>query len=313
VNLDCDDGVSSFDFKRYLSAHTQDMNKELDAALTSLPCPERFSDAMRHYVLAGGRRQCSMVAVACCKLVGGTASAVLPLACALEMILTASLIHDDMPCMDDAALRRGVPSCHVVFGEAVALQAGVALVALAFEHVARSGGNGIHADLKLRVVAELAHATGVGGIAAGQVEDMENEGTADRAISPSTMEYIVLHKTARLLEAAAALGAVVGGGRSDGAEVEHLRRYARTVGLLFQVVNDVLDVIGTTELLGQVTGKDAAAGKCTYVRLMGVEGARAYADELVSRAQLELEGFDVKRAAPLRYLPPYIAYQLHRE
>jgi geranylgeranyl diphosphate synthase type II len=300
----CDDGVSSLDFERYLSTHTQAVNEELDAALTSLRCPERLGDAMRHYVLAGGKRACSVVAIACCELVGGTASAALPLACALEMIVSAAFIFDDLPCMDDAPLRRGVPSCHVVFGEAVALQAGVALIALAFEHVARAGG--IPADTTLRVVAELARGIGVTGLAAGQVADMENKGMA---VSLSTLEDIAVRKTTWTVEAAAVLGALVGGAGDD--EVERLRRYGRTTGLLYQVGNDVLDVTGTTELLGKATGEDAAAGKCTFVTLLGVEGACAYADELAAWAEAELEGFNADRAVPLRYLARLGAYWQH--
>ncbi|KAG2596398.1 hypothetical protein PVAP13_5KG158300 [Panicum virgatum] len=247
---------------------------------------------MRHSILAGGKRIRPVLAIAACQLVGGAAAAATPVACAVEMIHTASFIHDDMPCMDDDALRRGRPSNHVVFGEATALLAGDALLALAFEHVARgSTAAGVPADRTLRAVLELGSAGGPGGIAAGQVADMQGEG--DPSARLPAMKYILVHKAARLVEAAAVSGAVVGG--AGDADAERVRRYAHFLGILGQVVDDVLDVTATSEQLGKTAGKDAAAGKATYPRLLGLEGARAYAGELLAKAEAELDGFD---AAP---------------
>uniref|UniRef100_A0A0A8XYL9 Uncharacterized protein n=1 Tax=Arundo donax TaxID=35708 RepID=A0A0A8XYL9_ARUDO len=298
---------ASFDFESYLSAKAQAVNDALDAALSRLGrCPERLGASMRYSVLAGGKRVRPVMAIAACELVGGDAAAATPLACAAEMIHTASLIHDDMPCMDDDALRRGRPSNHAAFGEPTALLAGDALLAFAFEHVARgSAALDVPADRTLRAVAELGSAAGVGGVAAGQAADKVSEGAPD--VSLATLEHIHVHKTARLLEAAAVCGAVVGGGR-DG-EVVRVRRYARAVGLLFQVVDDVLDVTRTSEQLGKTARKDVAAGKATYPKLMGVERARAYAGELLAEAEAELDGFDAGRAAPLRHLARFIAYR----
>ncbi|CAD6232290.1 unnamed protein product [Miscanthus lutarioriparius] len=288
---------TSFDFERYLSAKARAVHDALDLALQGLPCPEVLSESMRYSVLAGGKRLRPALAIAACELVGGPAAAVVPVACAVEMIHTASLIHDDMPYMDDDALRRGQPSNHVAFGEPTALLAGDALLALAFEHVARgSAGAGVPADRALRAVLELGSAAGVGGIAAGQAADMASEG------APSG-------STARLVEAAAVSGAVVGGA-GDG-EVERVRRYAHFLGLLLQVVDDVLDVTATSEQLGKTAGKDAASGKTTYPRLMGLEGARAYMGELLAKAEAELDGFDAARAAPLRHLARFMAYRQH--
>ncbi|CAL4964501.1 unnamed protein product [Urochloa decumbens] len=307
---------SSFDFERYLSAKAKAVHDALDATLQGLRCPESLTESMRYSVLAGGKRLRPALAIAACELVGGPTSsaAAIPVACAVEMIHTSSLIHDDMPCMDDDALRRGRPSNHVAFGEPTALLAGDALLALAFEHAARGCAlAGVPADRALRAVVELGCAAGVGGVAAGQVADMEGErsgtGGGGSAVGLAALEYIHVHKTARLVEAAAAAGAVVGGGGE--AEVERVRRYARRVGMLLQVVDDVLDVTGTSEQLGKTAGKDAAAGKATYPRLMGLEGARAYAGELLEKAEAELDGFDPARAAPLRHLARFVAYRQH--
>ncbi|KAL6890587.1 hypothetical protein ACP4OV_008842 [Aristida adscensionis] len=300
-------GSSSFDFEEYLSANAKSVHDALDVALRPrhLRGAERLGESMRYSVLAGGKRVRPVLAVAACELVGGPAAAATPVACAAEMIHTASLIHDDMPCMDDDALRRGRPANHVAFGEFTALLAGDALLAFAFEHVARGCAElGVPAGRALRAVAELGGAAAA--IAAGQVADKASEG-ATAGVSLAALEYIHVHKTARLLEAAAVSGAIVGGG--DDGEVERVRRYAHAIGLLFQVVDDVLDVTRTSEQLGKTAGKDVAAGKATYPKLMGVERARAYAAELLAQAEAELDGFDAGCAAPLRHLARFIAYR----
>ncbi|KAJ1283077.1 hypothetical protein BS78_03G100700 [Paspalum vaginatum] len=302
--------AASFDFDRYLSANAKAVHQALDLAMQGLRCPEVLSESMRYSVLAGGKRLRPALAIAACELVGGAAAGAVPVACAAEMIHTASLIHDDMPCMDDDALRRGRPSNHVAYGEPTALLAGDALLAFAFEHVARGcAGAGVPADRALRAVLELGSAAGVGGVAAGQVADMASEGAPSGSVSLAALEYIHVHKTARLVEAAAVSGAIVGG--AGDADVERVRRYAHFVGLLLQVVDDVLDVTATSEQLGKTAGKDAAAGKATYTRLMGLEGARAYVDELLAKAEAELDGFDAVRAAPLLHLARFIAYRQH--
>ncbi|KAF8724049.1 hypothetical protein HU200_021059 [Digitaria exilis] len=300
---------SSFDFERYLSSKAKAVNHALDLALQGLRCPDSLTESMRYSLLAGGKRLRPALAIAACELVGGHAPAAVPVACAVEMIHAASLVHDDMPCMDDDDLRRGRPSTHVAFGEPTALLAGDALLALAFEHVARgcSASGVVPAERALLAVVELAGAAGVGGVAAGQVADMEGEGAV--SVSLAGLEYIHVHKTARLVEAAAAAGAIVGGGREE--EVERVRRYGHLLGMLLQVVDDVLDVTGTSEQLGKTAGKDAAAGKATYPRLLGLDGARAYAGELLAKAEAELDGFGDARAAPLRHLARFMAYRQH--
>ncbi|XP_048537338.1 geranylgeranyl pyrophosphate synthase 7, chloroplastic-like [Triticum urartu] len=295
-----------FSLDRYMASKAVTVNEALDRALPP-GHPERLLESMRYSLLAGGKRVRPMLALAACELVGGDEAAAEPVACAVEMVHAMSLVHDDLPCMDDDDLRRGRPTNHVAFGVSTALLAGDALLALAFEHLARGcADRGVPADRALRAVAELAGAVGAGGLAAGQVVDLASEG-AD--VGLATLEYIHVHKTARLLEAAAVCGAIVAGG--DDEEVEGIRRYARYVGLLFQVVDDVLDVTRTSEQLGKTAGKDLATDKATYPKLMGVDGARAYAAELVASAEAELDRFDAARTEPLRHLARFIAYRQH--
>ncbi|KAF8667740.1 hypothetical protein HU200_052650 [Digitaria exilis] len=301
-----EEGSGGFDFKQYMASKAAAVNKALNHALP-LRHPEQLHESMRYSLLAGGKRVRPVLALAACELVGGDEAAAAPVACAVEMIHAMSLVHDDLPCMDDDALRRGRPANHVAFGVSTALLAGDALLALAFEHVARGyacAGGGVPAERALRAVAELANAVGAEGLAGGQVVDLTSEGAP---IDLTTLEYIHVHKTARLLEAAAVCGAIVGGGTDE--EVESIRRFARSIGLLFQVVDDVLDVTRTSEQLGKTAGKDITADKATYPKLMGIDGARAYAAELVARAEAELGQFDAGRAAPLRHLARFIAYR----
>jgi geranylgeranyl diphosphate synthase type II len=267
---------------------------------------ERLNEAMRYSTLAGGKRLRPILAIAACELVGGSAQVAMPVACAVEMVQTMSLIHDDMPCMDDDAFRRGRPANHVAFGEYTALLSGDALLALAFEHLARGYAElgVVPTEHVLRAVAELGNAAGAGGLATGQIADKASEGVP---VSLTMLKYISQHKAAALFEAAAVCGAIVGGGTEG--EIESVRRYARSVGLLFQVVDDVLDVTRTSEQLGKTAGKDQAADKATYPKLLGVDQAQAYAAELLAMAEGELEGFDAERAAPLHHLARFIAYR----
>ncbi|TVU42420.1 hypothetical protein EJB05_08824, partial [Eragrostis curvula] len=285
TTLEASNKEEVFNFEQYMASKAAAVNAALDRALP-LRRPESLVESMRYSLLAGGKRVRPVLALAACELVGGDVAAAVPVACAVEMVHTMSLVHDDLPCMDDDALRRGRPTNHVAFGESTALLAGDALLAFAFEHVARElGSGGVPAARALRAVAELGGAVGADGLAAGQVVDLASEGNP--AVGMATLEYIHVHKTARLLEAAAVCGAIVGGGTEE--EVESIRRYARRIGLLFQVVDDVLDVTCTSEQLGKTAGKDLTADKATYPKLMGVDGARVYAAELVASAEAELD------------------------
>ncbi|KAJ6820837.1 putative geranylgeranyl pyrophosphate synthase 7, chloroplastic [Iris pallida] len=288
-----------FDLRGYMSAKIQRIDQALDRAVP-LRHPLKLHESMRYSLLAPGKRVCPVLALASCELLGGHESAAMPSACATEMIHPMSLVHDDLPCMDDDCLRRGRPSNHVAFGEDVAVLAGDALLSLAFQHVAESTV-GVPAARVLRMVTELGRAFGSEGMVAGQVVDIESEG---KAVGLEELKYIHEHKSAVLAEAAAVCGAIAGGGSEE--EVERLRRYARCIGLAHQVVDDIIDVTRTTEQLGKTAGKDVARDKATYPKLMGIDGARRFAKEMVERAEEELAGFDSSRAAPLYQLARFI-------
>ncbi|XP_078435602.1 heterodimeric geranylgeranyl pyrophosphate synthase large subunit 1, chloroplastic-like [Wolffia australiana] len=296
----------SFDYKTYMAEKAAAVNKALDESVPVL-FPELIHEAMRYSLLAGGKRVRPVLCLAACELVGGSPVSAMPSACAVEMIHTMSLIHDDLPCMDNDDLRRGVPTNHRVYGESIAVLAGDALLALAFERVAAATPSDlVPAARILRAVAELASRVGSRGLVAGQVADMAATGAAE-PVGLDRLEYIHLNKTAALLEAAVVMGAVVGGGSDE--QIERLGRYARCVGLLFQVVDDVLDVTKSSEELGKTAGKDLATDKTTYPKLIGLERSREFAAQLNREAKEQLAGFDPEKAAPLLFLADYIAFR----
>lgn len=301
--IPADSAPIAFDFKVYMLDRADSVNRALDAAV-SLKHPPKIHEAMRYSLLAGGKRVRPALCLAACELVGGDQASSMAAACAVEMIHTMSLIHDDLPCMDNDDLRRGKPTNHKVFGEDVALLAGDALLAFAFEHIATSTP-GVPPSRILRAVGELARAIGAEGLVAGQVVDLHSEGAEN--VGLDTLEFIHVHKTAKLLEAAVVLGAILGGGEDD--EVERLRKFARCIGLLFQVVDDILDVTKSSEELGKTAGKDLLADKVTYPKLIGIDKSREFAEELNKEAKLQLEVFDQQKAAPLLALADYIAYR----
>ncbi|KAL8038321.1 hypothetical protein ABFX02_11G099000 [Erythranthe guttata] len=289
-----------FNFEEYMAKKANKVNIALDDAVP-LQNPIKIHEAMRYSLLAGGKRVRPILCLASCELVGGDDSTAVPMACAVEMIHTMSLIHDDLPCMDNDDFRRGKPTNHKAFGEDTAVLAGDALLSLAFEHAAANTRNADQHKV-VQAIVELASAVGSEGLVAGQIVDLCSEG---KELSLNELEYIHIHKTSKLLEAAVVCGAIVGGG--DGVAVERLRKYARCIGLLFQVVDDILDVTKSSEELGKTAGKDLVVGKATYPRLMGLERAEEFARELVAKAVGELSYFDPLRAAPLYHLAGYIA------
>lgn len=293
-----------FDFKAYMLSQAEVVNRALDLAVP-LAYPDRIHEAMRYSLLAGGKRIRPALCIAACQLVGGDEAVAMPAACAVEMIHTMSLIHDDLPCMDNDDFRRGRPTSHIVFGEPIAILAGDALLAFAFRHLVHAS-QAVTPSLVVRAVAELARCSGVEGLVAGQVVDLESTGLEDMA-SLERLEFIHVHKTAMLLEASVVMGAIVGGGTEE--EIERLRRYARCIGLLFQVVDDILDVTKSSEELGKTAGKDLASDKTTYPKLVGLERSREIAEELLRDAILQLEAFDSAKAAPLLCLANYIAHR----
>lgn len=292
-----------FDFNVYMKSKAQAVNVALDKAVP-MQYPEKIREAMRYSLLAGGKRVRPALCIAACELVGGNEEMSMPAACAMEMVHTMSLIHDDLPCMDNDDLRRGKPTNHKVFGEDTAVLAGDALLTYAFEHIARDT-TGVPADRVLRVIAHLGKAVGSEGLVAGQIVDIASEG--DPTVGLETLEYVHTHKTAVLLESSVVCGAILGGASED--EISRLSKYARNVGLLFQVVDDILDVTKSSAELGKTAGKDLLADKATYPKLLGLEKSKAFAEELTRKAKDQLSVFDQQKAAPLLGLADYIAYR----
>jgi len=247
--------------------------------------PVSIHQAMRHSVFAGGKRLRPVLCMEAGRMVAGSLPAgIEELAAALEMVHTYSLIHDDLPALDNDDLRRGRPTCHKVFGEAIAILAGDALQTQAYEVLAKLK---CPAEARVRIIEEIARGTGtVNGMIGGQVVDLEAE---HRKPDAAMLEYIHGAKTAALITASLVSGAIYAGA-SDCA-VAHLRTFGRSIGLAFQIVDDILDVTQTSEQLGKTAGKDTAAEKATYPALFGIEESERRADELVNAAFVELDSF----------------------
>ncbi|KAM7521098.1 hypothetical protein LguiB_020060 [Lonicera macranthoides] len=294
-----------FDFKAYMVQKANSVNKALDDAV-SIKDPPTIHEAMRYSLLAGGKRVRPMLCIASCDLVGGEEPNSMPAACAVEMIHTMSLIHDDLPCMDNDDLRRGKPTNHKVFGEDVAVLAGDSLLAYAFEYIA-TATTGVSPVRIVAAVGELAKSIGTEGLVAGRGQVVDIASTGMSNVGLDQLEFIHVHKTAALLEASVVLGAILGGGSKE--QVEKLRKFARCIGLLFQVVDDILDVTKSSQELGKTAGKDLVADKMTYPKLMGLKKSKEFAEKLNEDAKNQLSGFDPHKAAPLIALANYIAYR----
>ncbi|KAG2315968.1 hypothetical protein Bca52824_019090 [Brassica carinata] len=293
------------EFMAYMVRKSKSVNKALDEAVPLGEPVLKIREAMRYTLLSDGKRVRPMLCLAACELVGGHESTAMPSACAVEMIHASSIILDDLPCMDDDSFRRGRPTNHKVFGEDMAVLASIALLSLAVKQT--SSSTNVPPERLLRAVQVMAQAVGTEGLVGGQAEDLAGEGMSfeenDEA-GLEHLEFIHIHKTAALLEAAVVVGAIMGGGSDE--EIERLRKYARCIGLMFQVVDDVLDVTKSSEELGKTAGKDVMAGKLTYPKVMGVEKSREYAERLNREAREHLRGFDSDKAAPLLFLADYI-------
>ena len=290
--------ISSFDFTSYLSKSKQLVEVALEESLGPEK-PEILREAMRYSLLAGGKRLRPILCLAACELAGGNSESALPTAVALEMIHTMSLIHDDLPSMDNDDLRRGMPTNHKVYGDAIAILAGDALLTRAFEMVSIRS-TGVPSDRLLRVVGELSLAAGAPGLVGGQVVDLQSEG---KEVDLETLEYIHLHKTGALLKACVTCGALIGGAKED--LLEALNTYARGIGLAFQIIDDILDLTSSSEILGKTAGKDLIADKTTYPKLLGLEASKTRADELVKKAKNALSPWS-ENAKPLLALADYI-------
>ena len=291
--------TNSFSLPEYLSERQKVVAEALDASI-SVVYPEKIYEAMRYSLMAGGKRLRPILCLATCELAGGALEIALPTACALEMVHTMSLIHDDLPAMDNDDFRRGKPTNHKVYGDDIAILAGDGLLAYAFEFLATQT-QGVSADRLLKVVARLGHAVAATGLVGGQVVDLESEGADD--ITLSTLDFIHLHKTGALLEASVLSGAELANAPEK--MLEHLSQYARNIGLAFQIVDDVLDVTATREQLGKTAGKDLQSQKATYPSLWGIEESRQQAQRLVDEAKSALVDYG-EQALPLMAIADFI-------
>jgi geranylgeranyl diphosphate synthase, type II len=270
----------------YLSTRKVEVDRALDRLLPSASAwPETLHRAIRHSLFAGGKRLRPILCLAAAEAVGGEWERALEPACGLEMIHTYSLIHDDLPALDDDALRRGKPACHVAFGEAMAILAGDALLTRGLGVLASYPEEEIYAPVRARAVAAVADAIGTTGMIGGQVADLEAEKA--EAHTPDSVLGIHENKTGRLIRAALAVGGILSFSSSE--DLERLDAYGRAVGLAFQIKDDLLDVESDASVLGKASGKDAARGKATFPAVFGVERSRALLAEAVVEA-LEAAG-----------------------
>lgn len=260
----------SFDLQAYLSERAQLLEEHLERCVPLEPGPaEVLREAMRYSLLGGGKRLRGILLLAACEVVGGVLEEALPAACAIEMIHAYSLIHDDLPCMDNDDFRRGKPTNHRVFGEANAVLAGDALLTDAFTLMAEKGQQSAHPERYLEAIFELARAAGSSGMVAGQAADMAAEG---RRVDLATVEYIHHRKTGALLRAALRCGGILGGASPK--ELASLTRYGEAFGLAYQITDDLLDILGNAAVIGKKVHADTARGKATYPAVAGIEAAR---------------------------------------
>jgi geranylgeranyl diphosphate synthase type II len=288
----------SFDLGSYMKERADAVDAALERFLPADTArPETLHKAMRYSVFAGGKRLRPVLVIAGAEAVGGTAQQVMPTACAMELIHTYSLVHDDLPAMDNDDFRRGVPTNHKVFGEAMAILAGDALLTLAFRLVADNAAD--PATLR-QVVTDIADAAGHQGMVAGQVADLEAEG---RRVGADVVDYIHAHKTGALIRTSLRVGAMLCG--ADAAQVRALSVAGADLGLAFQIVDDILDVVSSSEVLGKTAGKDQIQQKATYPAVHGIEASRARAAFLIRDAEEALRILGPP-AEPIRALGRFI-------
>lgn len=295
--------MSAIPFADWMAATQSRVEAALAGHLPGVDCiPARLHNAMRYAALSGGKRVRPLLAFAAGELTGAEPEKLDVVACAVELIHAYSLVHDDLPCMDDDVLRRGRPTCHIEYDEPTALLVGDSLQTLAFELLANQAIT--EPARQLEMLALLAHASGSRGMAGGQAIDL---GAVGKALNQTELELMHALKTGALIRAAVLLGALAGQPLSA-EERLHLDRFAKRAGLLFQVVDDILDCTASTATLGKTAGKDEAAAKPTYVSLLGLENARAYADELRADALAALSIFGA-RATRLTELADFICHR----
>lgn len=290
------------DIRQYLEQKRGEVDRFLDSVIPGAQTvPTTLHESMRYSLFAGGKRVRPILAIAAAEAVGNPTPAVMPIACSLELIHTYSLIHDDLPAMDNDDYRRGKPTNHKVYGEAMAILAGDALLTMAFELCCRASlVKGIDPARQVRLIEELAFGAGNRGMVGGQVLDIQAE---NKDIDLATLQSIHKHKTGMLIRAAVRMGAFTAGATPS--QLDDLTGYAEDIGLAFQIADDVLNVTGTREELGKNPNTDAQRGKKTYPTFYGVEGAQKLADECMTRAINRLSSFGPP-ADPLRELARYI-------
>ena len=255
-------------------------------------------EAMNYSLFAGGKRLRPILCIAGAEAVGGDAHKVMPAACALELIHTYSLIHDDLPAMDNDDLRRGKPTSHKVFGEAVAILAGDGLLTEAFKMLSML--EGLSSEILKKIIGLVAGASGWQGMVGGQTVDIQSEG---KVIDAAVMDYIHSHKTGALITASVLTGAILGGGTE--AQLDAINLYGEKIGLAFQIADDILDIEGNVEEMGKGVGGDSKKGKNTFPSIFGLDHAKKILDQSIDAAIKALEGFD-HRAEPLRQIARYI-------
>ncbi|MBR5486307.1 MAG: polyprenyl synthetase family protein [Oscillospiraceae bacterium] len=275
------------EFNEKLKNYANITERELDRLVPDVLCDEKsVIKAMRYSLLGAGKRLRAALLLECCIAAGGSVEQALPFACAVEMVHAYSLIHDDLPCMDDDDLRRGKPSCHIAFGESTALLAGDALLTKAFSVIMSSNSRD---EVKVKAAAFLAECAGEHGMIGGQILDLENEKNAPDS---ERLERTCLMKTAYLLKAAAVIGAMVGS--ADDEMIDRMGKYALNIGLAFQIFDDILDVEGVEEKIGKPVGSDKENHKITYVTLFSAEKAHEMAIERAELAKRELSCMNIQ-------------------
>jgi geranylgeranyl diphosphate synthase type II len=299
-----------FNIKSYLASKRELVDRKLDSLLKYSPKnTSPLEESIRYSALSGGKRLRPILMIASNEAFGGKEEMVLPIACAIEMIHTYSLIHDDLPCMDDDSLRRGIATNHNVYGEAVAVLAGDALLTDAFNIMVREGlSSGLRPKILTEVVGDISHAAGSKGMIKGQSIDLALEGTklvldGTKDVSVGQVEKMHSLKTGALIEVSVTVGAKIGGANEK--QIKKLSTYARALGLAFQIVDDILDIEGGKSI-GKEVGADARNKKTTYPELVGLKRSKRKAQEFTKKAFKALKDFDDK-ATPLREIALYLA------
>jgi geranylgeranyl diphosphate synthase, type II len=290
------------DIHAYLEQQRQRVDRFLDQSLPDTwRDPEKLYESMRYSLLGGGKRVRPILTIAAAQALGYDNDAMLPFAASLEFVHTYSLIHDDLPAMDDDDYRRGRLTNHKVFGDGMAILAGDALLTMAFELCSKDEGlPGLTASQQLHIVRELSFGSGHQGMVGGQVMDIQAE---NQEVELAHLQKIHSHKTGQLIRAAVRIGGIIGGASSM--QLESLTGYAEDIGLAFQIADDVLNMVGTREELGKDAGTDEKRGKQTYPSFFGIDGARKLGEECIERAIDRLKPFD-SHADPLRHIATYI-------